>query len=316
MAYPGSRDDDIFQLDGRDLAPCAPTQGQPEQIAASCRYPAPAAGSPGCISGSGYQYSYYTTRADSGLVICRASSPQDPLLDQWTVTAKDGTRTQFETAIAGPHGVVTFVVASTRDLRGNEVDFSWSPPGGSEDETPVLAEIDYNHVRIRFFDEPRPDVVSSATSGGTTRLTRRLKTILITVSEKDGGKVVEKVARAYVLTYSQSPDNGRSVLDREQEYGTDDKVDAAGNVTGSSLPPQTFTTDSATPASVLVRSLTASTSPRDIPPANGFSVTSQTDVQNYEGDFRLGDFTGTGKTGVVFREENQLCANAPGRSPL
>ena len=307
---PRFSDDDIFQLDGRDLAPCAPTQGQPGQVAASCRYPAPAAKSPGCISGSGYQYSYYTTRADSGLVICRASSLRDPLLDQWTVTAKDGTRTQFEPAITS-HGVVTFVVASTRDLRGNEVDFSWSPPGDQPSETPVLAEIDYNHVRIRFFDEPRPDVVSAATSGGTTRLTRRLKTILITVSEKGGGKVVEKVARAYALTYSQSPDSGRSVLAREQEYGTDAKVDAAGTVTGSSLPPQTFTTDSGAPTGPWSVA-TASSSPSNIPPANGFSVTSQTDVKDYHGDFRLGDFTGTGKTGVVFREEPQSDDKCPG----
>lgn len=50
---PQFSDDDIFQLDGRDLAPCAPTQGWPNQIAASCRYPAPGPGSPGCLSESG-----------------------------------------------------------------------------------------------------------------------------------------------------------------------------------------------------------------------------------------------------------------------
>src|SRR5262249_22416775 len=106
--------------------------------------------------------------------------------------------------------------------------------------------------------------------------------------------------------YVQSPDNGRSILKSEQEYGNDAKVDQNGNVTGSSLPAQTFTADSATPASPW--SVSTSTTPHgDVPTAGGFTTTFQTDASAGALNYRMGDFTGTGKTGLALLENEGGC---------
>ena len=278
-------DDDIFQLGGQDLVPCGDSTGRAGAFAPSCRYPAPKAGSPGCGSGSQYTYAYYTTRDEQDLVICRARSARFPVTDYWTVTAKDGTVSTYR---GGPW---SFLLSSVRDLRGNEVFYSWGWAGMPADETPELREIDYSGARVRFYDEPRPDPVTVAVGGQLTRLTQRLKTIDVTVGSAR--------ARAYRLAYQTSPATGRSVLRQVETFGTNASVDATGDVTGTPLPGQTFDTESVVSDTPWQQRESSASLPAAAVGTAGQATFDAGIPPGFSGSSRLGDFAGDGRSDLA-----------------
>jgi RHS repeat-associated protein len=306
---PRFSDDDIFTLNGRDLIPCS-TIGIDDP---ACRFKIASAKSPGC-QGSDPQgkFSYYTTNDRSGQLICRAWSQTDSNSQRWWVTGTDGTVSRYDPLYMTPRGPELFRTTVVRDLRKNEVVYQWdrSPPG----ELPELRAVDYRDVQLHFYTEPRLDTVPSPSSATQITLTNRLKTLAVTVGAK--------VSRAYALNFTQSPNNGRSTLHGVQEYGNDVKVSDSGDVTGASssdlLPVQTFTTDTgslAKPLSVGTEKVVglengsqdSSTAVPPPPPVPGSKPptgsTQSTDARNYNGHYRAGDVTGTGRTGVVLLEE-------------
>ena len=316
---PQFRDDDLFRLDNRDLTPCSDIA--PEAQDSACRYQPAYAGAPGCISSSYAHFAYYTTRDETGQLICRGWSRDDSVSQVWTVTSRDGTVSTLRPLYTGPHGAEHFVVISTSDLSGNQVRFKWDPFDPAAKELPELDTIEYNDVRIKFYSEHRTDTVTAFNAGETIFLTRRLKTILISVAS--GTPPVYATARAYGLSYSQSPNNGRSTLQSVQEYGNNVSVDNTGAISGASpdtiTPAQTFTTDTTSTAAPL--SLPSggevgdeyppAPPPLRPPPPSGFKpptgLTIGTSAHYYNGQYRTGDLLGTGRTGAVLLQDLGSC---------
>lgn len=95
-----------------------------------------------------------------------------------------------------------------------------------------LHKISYNGTNVTFYYDVRPDGLTYATNGLQTLQKRRLKkSIDVTVGTAR--------ARAYALEYdpNTTPLAGlHSRLVGVRQHGDDAIVDAAGNVSGSSLP--------------------------------------------------------------------------------
>lgn len=85
---------------------------------------------------------------------------------------------------------------------------------------------------MEFFYEERPDAIESATAHFTVTTAKRLRSVLIS----NGLRPV----RGYQLGYRQSPTTGRSLLGSVTQFGADLRVDTAGNMSGTSLPPTVF----------------------------------------------------------------------------
>lgn len=196
---------DVYLLGGQELLPC-----QTGTV------------TPSCDSGG-----THTTKIESVLRIALDSEG-----DIWTVTATDGTRTEFAPLVGTESGTIAWGKSATTDTLGNTVSYVWACIGG--DCFP--ASVSYGGYAITFYREPRPDVATFAT-GSPSRLGRsayRLKSVLVAL---EGSPI-----RAYELTYSISAATGRSLLASVRQYGMDVIIDGVGNITGgSALPAQTFT---------------------------------------------------------------------------
>lgn len=199
--------DDSYWLDGMELLPCA----------------AATRPSASCTAGG-----THTTGTESYVKVFREG-------DEWWLTSKEGTRSTYTAEpIASSRGTSRWSIARVADLRGNAVDYAlWCD--GSDDCYP--GTISYGAPAalastVTFHYEARPDVPTAATGEGLTRTRKRLRSIDIA----NAGQRL----RAYALTYTVPTDLGASVLQAVTEYGRTATVDAAGAVSGPSLPAHTF----------------------------------------------------------------------------
>ena len=195
---PGYAPSDIFLLDGIELIPC------------------------GALGGT------HCTKWQRYVRVERDA----PAPGQWRVTSKRGTRSVYVPLIATSEGTYLWGLSKVTDTHGNEVSYSYDCLG-----TPTTmcypATIAYGGVAIRFYREPRADVVTFATGIGVGEIQERIKSIVIAV----GGATHS----AYKLSYAVSRNSSRSILAGVQRFGTDVALDASGTVTGgTSLPPTTL----------------------------------------------------------------------------
>ncbi len=210
MGTPRFDSTDIFMLDGQELIPC-----QPPIV------------SPSCTSGG-----THTTKIESYQKI-----RFDPASNQWTVWAKDGTRTTLSAVFDVPAnslvlgGTLRWGQTSVVDTKGNTVTYNWA----AQDGDVYPDSVEYNGYGVKIYREGRPDPQSFAAASILGRTRHRIRSILVQLSS---GTPI----RAYKLTYTTSPVTGRSLLSAVQQYGKDVAIDGSGLITaGTSLPARTFT---------------------------------------------------------------------------
>ncbi|HEY2030073.1 MAG TPA: RHS repeat-associated core domain-containing protein [Myxococcales bacterium] len=184
---------DVYLYEGQPLVPCA---------AGSV--------SPSCTSGG-----THSTRIESYQRFTLSGNT-------WTITAKDGSSFTLQPILWMNTTVFRFGVSTAQDISGNQVQYGWSCDGNEC----YPGSISYNSVLASFIYEQRPDVYTYANGRGLITVSRRLKTVSVTVSGR--------MLRAYQLTYGAGSTQ-RSRLSTIRTYGTDASVDAAGNCTGSSV---------------------------------------------------------------------------------
>ena len=282
---------DRFQLDGTDLTACGGVQDTGHSP--GCREGAASAGSTGCpMDAAMDHWAYYTTRDESDQLICRAWSAADPSRDEWSLTSPGGIRTTLSPGVTTSAGVLRFDETLVEDLQGNTVTVHWQAGDG---QIPEPAEIDYPDVRIGFTARSVTDAVAVAVPGET----RYISTRLAAVSVQAGGAM----ARAYEITYRQSQDTGRPVVSSIQQFGRGAVVASDGQVSGPSLPAQTFDTASATPAG---RWTGPTTIPLAVPATGDRGSTGDftTAIQQNPTSYRTGIFLDSGVTGMVVRRDN------------
>jgi hypothetical protein len=203
---------DTWMIDGEEMVACGP-----------------GVESPSCAQGG-----THVTRVES-----YRRHVYDGGANQWIVTDRDGTRSVY-VAIGGfahaasPSANHTYfyryVLHKRYDPNGNELTYWWAC-----DVLPtcVPQAIAYGATTILFHSETRPDPTEMAVGGALMRSTARLKTVdIVSYGHR---------ARAYKLSYDQSPATGVSRLVSVQQYGKDATLDAASTITGgTALPPHTF----------------------------------------------------------------------------
>ncbi len=133
-------------------------------------------------------------------------------------------------------GTFRWALASVTDTAGNNVQYHyWCD--GSPAEDCYIDNVSYNGTVVRFNREPRPDPVVFATGVGFGSTNYRFTSVDVTVN---GSR-----ARAYAVSYGQTPGTGVSVLAQVQQYGRDATLDGSGHVTGgTALPPMRFSYNS------------------------------------------------------------------------
>jgi hypothetical protein len=292
---------DRFQLDGTDLIACGGVQDPAHSP--GCREGAASAGSTGCPTDTAMdQWAYYTTRDESDQLICRAWSAADPSRDEWSLTSPGGIRTTLSPGVTTSAGVLRFDETQEEDREGNTVTIHWQAADG---QIPEPAEIDYSDVQISFTARPVTDAVAVAVPGQTRYISTRLAAVSV---QADG-----TTARAYQITYRQSQDTGRPVISSIQQFGRGALVTADGQVSGPSLPAQTFGTASATPVS---RWSEPTPTPLAVPTSGNHGGTGDftTGIQQNPTSYREGIFLDSGLTGMVVRSDNP--ADCPARVPI
>jgi hypothetical protein len=152
----------------------------------------------------------------------------DPATNHWTVRTRDGTKITFAPLLAYPEGVFRWAQTQVEDVSGRSVAYTYACSG----EDCSLTGITYGATTITFHQEARPDPITFATGLSMAKLGHRLKTIDI--------KVGGERARAYAIGYRKSASTGRSLVEQIRQFGRDAQVDAAGNVSGESLPALTM----------------------------------------------------------------------------
>ncbi len=150
---------------------------------------------------------------------------QDATTNVWYAWSKDGTKRTYAPLVGSPTRL--WMLSAVTDTRGNQVDYTYACPAAEEC---YLDKVTYNGVTITFFGETRPDPIERGTGTALASMTRRLKTIQVSV----GGQV----RSAYSLTYAASGPSGRSLLVGVQRFGRDALV-VNGVVTGGTALPST-----------------------------------------------------------------------------
>jgi RHS repeat-associated protein len=244
----------------------------------------------------------------------------DAVANAWTVTSKDGTKSQYAARFDIATGkTVRWMLSSVTDLHANTVTYGYTCDGVLECYLHVAS---YNGTTVTFYHEVRPDPYSYSEGVARARMNWRVMTVDVVVS---GSR-----ARTYGLAYTTSPTTGRSLLSSVTRYGRDAVVDTTGTVTGvigkitggSHLPPVTFTYKADT--NTLVRGSVATAWCPSVPMTGDFNGDGKTDLfchipltsQNVVamsngasgftgkpafgpwcgGDIATGDFNGDGKT--------------------
>src|SRR3989338_7955388 len=146
-------------------------------------------------------------------------------LDGWEVRDKSGTRYLFGGAPASEHtnarGTFRWCLRKIVDPNGNTLSVTYTKDQGQM----YLSRIDYTGHEsggvqdaaptnyIEFITESRPDVDVSYRSGEAVKTVLRLKEI--------AAYAQGQLARKYVLSYTQSPQSGRSRLASVTQVGSD-----------------------------------------------------------------------------------------------
>lgn len=100
------------------------------------------------------------------------------------------------------------------------------------------ADTIWGTTKIKFYYETRPDAVSLSQGGNTAAyMTKRLKSVDIQRLYDAVGHYTR--LRAYGLSYSVGP-NGHSLLASVKQYGRNATMDAAGTLSGNTLPAVTY----------------------------------------------------------------------------
>ncbi|HSV91494.1 MAG TPA: FG-GAP-like repeat-containing protein, partial [Desulfobacterales bacterium] len=161
----------------------------------------------------------------------------------WEAWLKDGRRLSFGSTAASrqddpanPARVFKWCLDRVEDANGNWMSVEYVKDRGEI----YPARIAYAGNRglapansVLFHLEERPDWGFVFTTNFGVATARRLKTIEV----RAGGSLV----RAYALSYTLSPSTGRSLLAHVQQFGTDSRIGAAGDIaSGSALPPAAF----------------------------------------------------------------------------
>ncbi len=195
---------DVFYLDGAELVPCTSQGGT------HCTW----------------IQNYTRIRQD------------DPVVGQWTVTGTTGNVATYEPRLVTALVTESWLLTSMVDPNGNQVTYSYAcdPPSAQYPDECYIHEITYNGNSVRFHKELRPDPISRANGSFIALMRYRLKSIQVVV----GTGVNAVTARAYQITYRESADTGRSIVDSVQQFGRGAAVAADGSVTGPSLPAMTF----------------------------------------------------------------------------
>ncbi len=154
--------------------------------------------------------------------------------NEWTVIARNGTRTVYEPLMTTPSGTYRWSISTVTDVHGNQVTYSYEVDFSTfASDAYRLDEITYNGCVVDFYYESRPDPISYAIGDGRpAQHPSRLYAI----------KVVAygSTARTYHLEYEASPLTERSLLKSVTQLGTDSGVAIFGQVFGTALPPMTF----------------------------------------------------------------------------
>jgi hypothetical protein len=167
--------------------------------------------------------------------------------DTWEVTETDGTIARYGTGtgtcVTGPTGVCgRWLLSEIEDANGNQILFSWSTEGdvrgvylkyvrwtyrgGQSTEGPMR--------EVEFVYETRPDVLHAFPGGVETRMSKRVKEIVVQV----GGNAFRRVVPKYSI-----PADGyathRTRLASIQIFGSDC---TAASGSGCDLPPENWST--------------------------------------------------------------------------
>lgn len=206
---------DTYQLDGDEIITCGPNPGEASPTSASC--------------GAG---GTHATRVESYRRI-----KLDPANNEWTVTARDGTRYLYYAIGRFPNTLspdpqiesnYRWLLASITDTHGNVVTFGYAC-----ETLPVCwpSTISYNGTTVSFSYDTRPDAQTYGTGKTLAMLGKRLRTIDI----QTGGARM----RAYALAYQAGTTTTLTRLASVTPYGRDATLDGSGIVTGGSALPAT-----------------------------------------------------------------------------
>jgi RHS repeat-associated protein len=164
----------------------------------------------------------------------------DAASNTWQVTGRDGTVTTFESVgmIAGSTATAEdakdiafnyrWLAKTVTDTYGNSVNYSYDCV-----DMPVCypTVVSYNGRTVQFFYETRPDYITAANGHTISKITKRIKTILV--------KTGSTISSGYALSYDQAPLSQASRLISTQNFGSDVVLDATNTITGGTALPKT-----------------------------------------------------------------------------
>ncbi len=185
---------DVWLLDGIQLIPCATGSV-----------------SPSCTTGGTH----------STVIESYARIKWDATAQTWTVTAKNGTRSVYQTAFVSGGQKYLYLLTSVIDSHANAVTYTYAADGSN---WMYPASITYNGNSITFYNETRSDLISAATGLGLSWINKRLKAIQV--------KVGTSTVRAYQLNYGNSNGSSQSVLTSVVQHGKNATVNTSGLVSG------------------------------------------------------------------------------------
>ncbi len=193
---------DVFRLDGAKMLAC-----QAGVV------------SPGCAAGG----THATENENFKRIKLDAAS------NTWTVWEKSGVRSVYTSLMSAAQGTYRWGLSQVIDTLGNTVNYSWQCTTDCYPST-----VTYGPYAVWLAREARPDVLTYARGADLGRTTERLLSVIVWMPGV--GHI-----RGYKLTYTTSPQTGRSLLASVQQFGKD-LVHTNGLITGgTSLPPHTFT---------------------------------------------------------------------------
>lgn len=169
----------------------------------------------------------------------------DSTANQWRVTRPDGSYDLFVPVGNFPNSgspstnlsnLYRYVLQKTVDPNGNEITFSYTC---QTLPACTVSTISYGPTTVLLTSETRPDPIETAVGGALMNFTQRLKLIDVV---SYGAR-----ARAYQLSYDQSPATGASRLVSVQQYGKNAVINGANTITGGdAMPAHVFTYQGAT----------------------------------------------------------------------
>ena len=239
---------DVYSLDGQELVPCSAESRSPSCVSAVLAF-----GSSGA---------FYSTIVDN---LERISF--DPLQDEWTIWARNGTKSVYRAQpFADQLGTYRWALTTVTDVHLNLVTYSYFCDSVADQGVTLPRECYLDKIRyvvprtfllgsaegavVKFHYEGRDDVQTYGTGHMLAIMRKRLKTIEV--------RFAGQTIRADTLSYVYSSATGASELVSIQQFGRDAIVDELGGVSQGltpPLPPRTFRTSSVYPSSETWQSL-------------------------------------------------------------